>query len=61
VFGNNLLEVMQFVFNHMTFDPADEIDQGVLAAYKPLGIEPGRPYDPGAVQPIDGKRFRSMA
>jgi hypothetical protein len=53
VFGNNLLEVMQFVFNHTTFDPDNEIDQGVLAAYKPLGIEPGKPYDPGAVKPID--------
>ena len=61
VFGNNLLEVMQFVFNHTTFDPNNEIDQGVLAAYKPLGIEPGRQYDPGAVKPIDGKRFRSVA
>ncbi|HAY39603.1 MAG TPA: hypothetical protein DCY53_09865 [Desulfobacteraceae bacterium] len=61
VFENNLLEVMQFVFNHTTFDPNNEIDQGVLAAYKPLGIEPGRQYDPAAVKPIDGKRFRSMA
>ena len=61
VFGNNLLEVMQFVFNHTTFDAKDEIDQGVLAAYKPLGIEPGKQYDPGTVKPIDGGRFRSMA
>jgi hypothetical protein len=61
VFGNNLLEVMQFVFNHTTFDPNNRIDQGVLAAYKPLGIEPGRQYDPAAVKPIDGKRFRLMA
>lgn len=61
VFGNNLLEVMQFVFNHTTFDPKNEIDQGVLAAYKPLGIEPGKQYDPKTVKPIDGKRFRSMA
>ena len=61
VFGDNLLEVMQFVFNHTTFDPNNEVDQGVLTAYKPLGIEPGRRYDPGAIQPIDGKRFRSMA
>jgi hypothetical protein len=61
VFGNNLLEVMQFVFNHTTFDPKNEIDQGVLAAYKPLGIEPGKQYDPATVKPIDGKRFRSMA
>jgi hypothetical protein len=61
VFGNNLLEVMQFVFNHTTFDPNNEIDRGVLAAYKPLGIEPGKNYDPGALKPIDGKRFRRMA
>ena len=61
VFGNNLLEVMQFVFNHTTFDPNNEIDQGVLAAYKQLGIEPGRQYDPGAVKSIDGRRFRRMA
>jgi len=61
VFGNNLLEVMQFVFNHTTFDPKDTIDEGVLAAYKPLGIAPGKRYDPGAVKPIDGNRFRSMA
>jgi len=61
VFGNNLLEVMQFVFNHTTFDPKNEIDQGVLAAYKPLGIEPGKPYDPATVKPIDGKQFRSIA
>ena len=61
VFGNNLLEVMQFVFNHTTFDLNDEIDQGVLAAYRPLGIEPGKQYDPNAVTPIDGGRLRSIA
>jgi len=33
VFGNNLLEVMQFVFNHTTFDPNNPEDQAVLAAY----------------------------
>jgi hypothetical protein len=61
IFGNNLLEVMQFVFNHTTFDPNNKIDQGVLAAYKPLGVEPGKPYNPATVKPIDGERFRSMA
>jgi hypothetical protein len=61
VFENNLLEVMQFVFNHETFDADDEIDQGVLAAYKPLGVEPGRQYDPGAMKSIDGKQFRRIA
>ena len=61
VFGTNLLEVMQFVFNHTTFDPNNEVDQGVLAAYKPLGIEPGKPYDPATIKPIDGKRFQEIA
>ena len=61
VFGNNLLEVMQFVFDHTTFDPNNEIDQGVLAANKPLGIEPGKQYDPAAAKAIDGKRFRRVA
>ena len=61
VFGNNLTEVMQFVFNHTTFDPNNEIDQGVLAAYKPLGIEPGKNYDPNTVKPIDGKYFLNIA
>jgi hypothetical protein len=61
VFGTNLLEVMQFVFNHTTFDPNNKIDQDVLAAYKPLGIEPGKPYDPATVKPIDGKRFQEIA
>ena len=61
VFGNNLLEVMQFVFNHTTFDAENPIDQGVLVAYKPLGVEPGRQYDPGTVKQIDGRRFRAKA
>ena len=41
VFANNLLEVVQFVFNHTTFDPNNAMDQALLAAYKPLGVEPG--------------------
>ncbi len=61
VFGDNLLQVMQFVFNHVSFDPDDEIDQGVLAAYKPLGVEPGKTYDASKVARIDGQRFRKMA
>ncbi len=61
VFENNLFEVMQLVFNHLTFDPKDEMDQAVLAAYKPLGIVPGQKYDPAKVTKIDGKRLRQMA
>jgi len=61
VFENNLLEVMQFVFNHTTVDPYDEKDQQILAAYAPLGVVPGRVYDPANVVAIDGERFRAVA
>jgi len=61
IFGNNLLEVMQFVFNHTTFDPKNELDQAVLAAYKPLGVEPGKAWDPGKAAKIDGAMFRQVA
>jgi len=61
VFGNNLLKVMQFVFNHTTFDPNDLMDKGVVAAYKPLGIEPGKKYDPSAVAKIDNEQFRKIS
>lgn len=61
IFGNNLLEVVQFVFNHITFDLEDEIDQGVLTAYKPLGIEPGKAYDQSKTVQIDGNKFRVIS
>jgi hypothetical protein len=61
VFANNLLEVMQFVFNHTTFDPINKMDQALLAAYKPLGVEPGKAFDAARVARIDGKRFREVA
>jgi len=61
VFGDNFLEVMQFVFNQNTFDPDDELDQAVLAALKPLGVEPGKAYDAAKVAKIDGDRFRQAS
>ncbi len=61
VFEDNLLEVMQFVFNHTTFDPKDDHDQALLTAYKPLGVEAGKAFDPGAVAQIDGQQFRAVA
>jgi hypothetical protein len=61
VFENNLLEVMQFVFDHTTFDPDHPDDQAVLAAYAPLGVEPGRAFDAERVTPIDGERLRAEA
>jgi len=61
VYENNFLEVMQFVFNHTTFDPKDKLDQAVLAAFKLLGVEPGKTYDPKKVAKIDGKKFAEVA
>ena len=61
IFENNFLEVMQFVFNHITFDPKDKMDQAVLAVFKPLGVEPGKVYDTSAVAKINGKKFADVA
>jgi len=61
VFENNLLEVMQFVFNHTTFDPSDELDQKLVEVYEALGVAPGRSYDPTQVAEIDGALFREVA
>jgi len=61
IFENNLLEVMQFVFNHTTFDPDFELDRKVLAVYAPLGVVPGKEYDPENVAKIDGKKFREIS
>ena len=61
IYENNFLEVMQFVFNHTTFDPNDEMDQAVLSLFKPLGVEPDKAYDPAAVSKIEGKKFAEAA
>jgi len=61
VFRNNFLEAMQFVLNHTVFDPENEMDQKVLAALKPLGVEPGKTYDPDKVARIDGEKFSAVA
>jgi hypothetical protein len=61
VFESDLPEVMQFVFNHTTFDPANDMDQAVLAAYQPLGVEPGKLLDSTAAALVDGQRFRDAA
>ena len=60
-FGDNLLEVMQFVFNHATFHADNELDQALLAAYEPLGVVPGQPYDATKVATIDGAKFREVS
>jgi len=61
IFGDNLLEVMQFVFNHTTFHADNELDQALLAAYEPLGVVPGQPYDAAEVAAIDGAKFREVS
>ena len=61
IFENNLLEVMQFVFNHTTFDAKDELDREILAAYEPLGVVPGRSYDAARVAKVDGSKIRKVS
>lgn len=61
VFANNLLEVMQFIFNHTTFDSNNDMDQALLDAYKPLGIEPGKTFDETKAVKLEGSRFRKAA
>ncbi len=61
IYGDNLLEVMQFIFNHITFDPDNPEDQAVLAAYRPLGVVPGKAWDADSAASIDGERFRQAS
>ncbi len=61
IFENNLLEVMQFVFNHTTFDPNFDLDKAVLADYARLGVEPGKEYDPATAVKLDGKKFSDVS
>ncbi len=61
VFANNLPEVMQFVFNHTTFDPNNAMDQALLEAYKPFGIEPGKTFDVTKGAELKGPRLRKAA
>ncbi len=61
VFANNLPEVIQFVFNHITFDPDNAMDQALLATYKPFGIEPGKSLDAAKVAELRGSRLLKVA
>jgi hypothetical protein len=61
VFKNNFLEVIQFVFNHVTFDPNDKMDKEVLALFAPLGVKPGNKYDPAKASKINGNRLAKIA
>ena len=61
IYEKNFAEVMQFVVNHTTFDADDEMDAAVLAALKPLGIEPGKTFDPQRAKAVDGKALAEAA
>jgi hypothetical protein len=61
VFKNDFLEVMQFIFNHVTFDPNDPMDKEVLAIFEPLGVKPGQTFDKNKVAKIDGNRLAEIA
>lgn len=61
IYENNFLEVMQFIVNHTSFDPANKLDQEFLLAMKSLGVEPGKVFDKNSVVAIDGKRLRAAA
>lgn len=61
IYENNFLEVMQFILNHLSFDRDVEMDKELLAAFKPLGIEPGNTYNAETAVKIDGKRLMQVA
>ena len=61
IFEDRFLEVMQFVVNHTTFDPNNELDSALLKILKPLGVEPGKVFDPDTVAEIDGAALREAA
>jgi hypothetical protein len=61
IFEDRFLEVMQFVVNHTTFDSDDELDSALLTILKPLGVEPGKEFDPDTVAVIDGTALREAA
>jgi hypothetical protein len=61
IYENNFPEVMQFVANHTTFDPENDLDQAFLAALEPLGIVPGKAYDPTSYAEINGEVLRTVA
>jgi hypothetical protein len=61
IFEDRLLEVMQFIFNHTTFDPDNELDAALLAIYAPLGVVPGQAFDPKATAVLDAAAVRVAA
>ncbi len=61
IFEERFVEVMQFVVNHTTFDANDPADQALLKALAPLGIKPGKAFDPEDAAEINGVALRTAA
>ena len=61
VFGTNLLEVMQFVMNHTTFDPSVEMDRALLRPMNRWVWYREKVYDPTEVPRIDLPYFSEVA
>ena len=51
---------MQFVFNHTTFDPNNEMDQKALAVLKPIGVTPGQTCHASQHGEIDGQQLEKV-
>lgn len=60
VYENNFLEVMQFVVNHITFDPSIELDKALLDALAQFGVAPGNKVGHHTSN-VDGKQLREIA
>ena len=52
---------MQFVLNHTTFDPEDPHDIALLETLAPLGLAPGKAWNPDAAAQVDGAELRAIA
>jgi len=59
-YAHHFLPVIQFVFNHTTFDPNNEMDQQALAALRPLGVKQGRTYHASRHGEIDGEQLAKV-
>ncbi|SFU16776.1 Uncharacterized conserved protein [Pseudovibrio denitrificans] len=61
-FATNYLEVMQWVFNHTTFDPDKyEMDKQALAALSRVGVKPGKNFAASVPPSVDYKRLAAEA
>jgi hypothetical protein len=49
---------MQFVVNHTTFDPDNELDAALLKILEPLGVTPGKTFDQKTAVNIDAAPLR---